>query len=464
MSAAVWAQVEVFQERVISISASIGYEVDPAEREKYDLFPEARGFLQAEIVEKTDGYWLRMTLRRDRDRILEQTQLTDLDLAHLRAMIDAVDQAVRSGARVSEATQWEKEGRLRLATDGFLYGMWLYGPGSTRLLGLDGRSATGVGLLVTGGSFAMVLQKTRDFRLGYGRSKLLRWGNYAGTFYGVGIPALFGADSDRIYFASAMTLTPLGGYLTHRLSAGHRIGKGESDLTTTGMWVGALYGMALPYLIDVSDQRNSTESKIYLGAAMAGVPIGGGATTVVVGAGTPLADLAGALAEHRQEVALEGPPGATVGGVLAVAEALTVADLVDDGEHPRLYVTAAMLALPVGVRAAYRLTENEDYTLGRARMISVGTYVGGLAGRGVGYTLGVNGDRVNNVAATLGATFGLWYTHRTTQGWGERVTSVSQDDGLVVSLPSPESLVMLGWLSRRVAGEAVPMELLRVEF
>ncbi|MBT4611156.1 MAG: hypothetical protein HOC05_14020, partial [Gemmatimonadetes bacterium] len=108
--------------------------------------------------------------------------------------------------------------------------------------------------------------------------------------------------------------------------------------------------------------------------------------------------------------------------------------------------------------------ENEDYTLGRARMISVGTYVGGLAGRGVGYTLGVNGDRVNNVAATLGATFGLWYTHRTTQGWGERVTSVSQDDGLVVSLPSPESLVMLGWLSRRVAGEAVPMELLRVEF
>ncbi|MBT7596086.1 MAG: hypothetical protein HN559_14340 [Gemmatimonadetes bacterium] len=449
MSAAVWAQVEVFQERVISISASIGYEVDPAEREKYDLFPEARGFLQAEIVEKTDGYWLRMTLRRDRDRILEQTQLTDLDLAHLRAMIDAVDQAVRSGARVSEATEWEKEGRLRLATDGFLYGMWLYGPGSTRLLGLDGRSATGVGLLVTGGSFAMVLQKTRDFRLGYGRSKLLRWGNYAGTFYGVGIPALFGADSDRIYFASAMTLTPLGGYLTHRLSAGHRIGKGESDLTTTGMWVGALYGMALPYLIDVSDQRNSTESKIYLGAAMAGVPIGGWATSRFV-RGRPINRGRGHLI--------------FLGGVLAVAEALTVADLVDDGEHPRLYVTAAMLALPVGVRAAYRLTENEDYTLGRARMISVGTYVGGLAGRGVGYTLGVNGDRVNNVAATLGATFGLWYTHRTTQGWGERVTSVSQDDGLVVSLPSPESLVMLGWLSRRVAGEAVPMELLRVEF
>ena len=40
--------------------------------------------------------------------------------------------------------------------------------------------------------------------------------------------------------------------------------------------------------------------------------------TVVVGAGTPLADLAEALAEHRQEVALEGPSGATVGGVLAV--------------------------------------------------------------------------------------------------------------------------------------------------
>jgi len=40
--------------------------------------------------------------------------------------------------------------------------------------------------------------------------------------------------------------------------------------------------------------------------------------TVVVGAGTPLVELAEALAECGQEVALEGPSGATVGGVLAV--------------------------------------------------------------------------------------------------------------------------------------------------
>jgi len=41
-------------------------------------------------------------------------------------------------------------------------------------------------------------------------------------------------------------------------------------------------------------------------------------TIVVVGAGTPLGELAEALAGHGQEVALEGPAGATVGGVLAV--------------------------------------------------------------------------------------------------------------------------------------------------
>lgn len=40
--------------------------------------------------------------------------------------------------------------------------------------------------------------------------------------------------------------------------------------------------------------------------------------TVRVGAGTPLVDLAAALAEHGQEVALDGPPGATVGGALMV--------------------------------------------------------------------------------------------------------------------------------------------------
>ncbi|SVB34012.1 uncharacterized protein METZ01_LOCUS186866, partial [marine metagenome] len=40
--------------------------------------------------------------------------------------------------------------------------------------------------------------------------------------------------------------------------------------------------------------------------------------TIEVGAGTPLTELSGALAEHRQEAALDGPPGSTVGGVLAV--------------------------------------------------------------------------------------------------------------------------------------------------
>lgn len=40
--------------------------------------------------------------------------------------------------------------------------------------------------------------------------------------------------------------------------------------------------------------------------------------TVRVGAGTTLEDLAGALAEHGQEVALDGPDGATVGGALMV--------------------------------------------------------------------------------------------------------------------------------------------------
>jgi FAD/FMN-containing dehydrogenase len=40
--------------------------------------------------------------------------------------------------------------------------------------------------------------------------------------------------------------------------------------------------------------------------------------TVVVGAGTTVADLASSLAEHGQEVALDGPVGATVGGALMV--------------------------------------------------------------------------------------------------------------------------------------------------
>ena len=79
-----------------------------------------------------------------------------------------------------------------------------------------------------------------------------------------------------------MIATPAGGLLAHRLSEHRWFEKGESDLIVNGGLVGALYGVAIPYLADIEDSRDWTQAKIYVASAMAGVPAGVWATTRLI--------------------------------------------------------------------------------------------------------------------------------------------------------------------------------------
>ena len=59
----------------------------------------------------------------------------------------------------------------------------------------------------------------------------------------------------------------------YRLSSDRRIKKGEADLITTGAWVGALYGLAVPYLAYADEDY----WRLYLASSMVGVPAAEGA-------------------------------------------------------------------------------------------------------------------------------------------------------------------------------------------
>jgi hypothetical protein len=438
-------------ERVIAITESVGYEIDPAERQQYGLFDGYGGFLAAEVVATAERYSLWISYRRDKDRLVERIPLAADELQALRQRITAVDAQIRTGARREAATSAEQEGRLRLVTDGFLYGAYLYGFGTTELLGLEGRAATGVGLLITGGTFAGTLNATKDYRLGYGRTKLVRWGNFAGTFYGLAIPGLLGTDNNKVYFASAMTLTPVGGYTLYRLTSDRRTSKGEADLITTGMLVGALYGLAMPYVIGIGDIDN--QPKAYLASSMAGMPIGGLVTSRFV---------------RDRPISRGRAHLISLGGLLGAAYAVTVIDLTDDEVQARPYALTAMVGLPVGAYMGYRLTESEDYTLGRGRMITVGAYAGSLVGQGLIYSVGADSQKVLNVAGMLGSALGVWFTHGATKGWGEHLTGRedSSTEGVTVTLLTPEALFSIGMLARSgtSGGRAIPVELLRIEF
>ena len=161
----------------------------------------------------------------------------------------------------------------------------------------------------------------------------------------------------------------------------------------------------------------------------------------------------------------------SLGGELGIAYAMTVIDLVldvDDREHERLYVLSAMVGLPAGAYMGYRLTESEDYTLGRGRMIMVGAYAGVFVGQGLIYSVGVDSQEAFNVAGMVGSVLGVWFTHGATKGWGERVTGRkdSSHEDVTVSLLSPEALFTMGMLahSGSPGGRAIPIELLRIEF
>jgi hypothetical protein len=221
---------------VVRITDSVGYEINPVEKEQYALFPEYQNFILAKFLKKGDRYFLRVSYQKEDTRLAEDILLSKEEFEAYRKQIEMVDQATRNRRHKEAATAVQKEGRFRMATDAFLYGSWLYGPGTAILFEMEGRQAAGVQSLAVGGSFVAALSATKDYRLGYGRTNLIRWGNYAGTLYGLGIPVFFESENEKAYVGSAMLSTPLGGLLAYKLSSHRWFEKGETDLNCSGCW------------------------------------------------------------------------------------------------------------------------------------------------------------------------------------------------------------------------------------
>jgi len=436
------------RERVVSLTESLGYQIDPAERERYGLFPDREFFLLAEFMLRDESYWLRLSYRSGSEQIVQQSPVTESQFLLWRNTVLAVDRG-RSASPIAALSDNEsRDGRLRMVTDVVLYGKLLYGPATITLFDIDSSRGThAIGLLVGGGAFTGALLKTRGYRLGYARTTMVRWGNYAGTFYGVGIPALIKTDNARAYAVGAMAATPIGGYLAHQWSGHRRFGKGEADLIATGTWVGALYGLAIPFLAGVGDHH----SRLYLGSSMVGVPAGALLTARLVEARR--------LNRGRAHLI-------TLGGFMGVAQALIFVDVIDDDAPTKALVWGAVLGSPAGAWLGYHATEDRRHTIGRARIISVGAHAGGLAGQGVVLSLGLSG-RARTVSGMLGAMLALWFTDRQTEDWGDDVTvRPAASEGLQFDVPSPVALLTLGtFVSRGPAGASLPpVQLLRVTF
>jgi len=350
----------------------------------------------------------------------------------------------------------QQEGRTLLVAASTLYGLSLYGPGTAILLDLESeRQLAGLELLIGGGSFIGALMATKNHRLGVGRSNLILSGSFAGTFYGFGVPVLLESENPKAYFASAMLATPIGGLIAHRLTDHRWFKKGESYLMTNGGFVGGLYGFAIPYIANIEDLEERTQAKIYVASMMAGVPIGAWTTTKLI-YNKP-------ISEGRSHLI-------SFGGLVGSAYANGIVSLMDV-EASRAYVLAAMVGLPIGTYLGYKLTDEGEYTAGRAALIQIGACAGALFGWGFPLLAEAESHKPYVVASILGSAAGMWFAHRATRAWGERTPFTRNDlipksDRFAVSVPSLDKWLTLGLMAFRKPTFMAdfPVELLRISF
>lgn len=350
----------------------------------------------------------------------------------------------------------QQEGRTLLVGAATLYGLSLYGPGIARLLEVEsGSQFAGLELLIGGVSFAGALVVTKNHRLGVGRSNLILSGSFAGTLYGFGVPVLFESENDKVYLASAMLATPIGGLIAHRLTDHRWFKKGESYLMTNGGFVGGFYGFAIPYIANIEDLEEWTQAKIYLTSIMAGVPIGTWTTTKLI-YNKP-------MSEGRSHLI-------SFGGLVGSAYANGIVSLLDI-ESSRAYVLASMVGLPMGAYLGYKLTADGEYTAGRAALIQIGACAGALFGSSIPLLAEAESHKPYVVAGILGSAAGMWFAHRSTRGWGEKTPFTRNDlipesEKFAVSLPSIDKWFTLGLMALRKPTFMAdfPVELLRISF
>ena len=350
----------------------------------------------------------------------------------------------------------QQEGRTLLVGASTLYGLSLYGPGIALLLDVEsGSRFAGLELLIGGGSFAGALAATKNHRLGVGRSNLILSGSFAGTLYGFGVPVLFESENDKVYFASAMLATPIGGLIAHRLTSHRWFEKGESYLMTNGGFVGGFYGFAIPYIANIENLQEWTQARIYIASIMAGVPIGAWTTTKLI---------------HNKPINEGRSHLISFGGLVGSVYAIGITSLMDV-EAPRPYIFATMVGLPMGAYLGYNLTAKGEYTAGRAALIQIGAFAGALFGNGIPLLVEAESHKPYVIAGILGSAAGVWLAHRSTRGWGEKTPFTRNDlipesEKFTVSLPSIDKWLTLSLMALRKPTFMAdfPVELVRISF
>lgn len=354
---------------------------------------------------------------------------------------------------MSEQPYQEKEymtkGRIPLVLIATAYSGGLYGWGIPYLLDAEStRAYVGSEMVSTFGGFALSLLFTNNYQQGPIVSKMIQSGALAGTLYGLALPAMFNPDKSKAYVGGAMLMTPVGAFVGYRLSHRGGLGEGDAELINFGSFVGAGYGLAIPYLINIEDKNDFVQARIYAGSAMVGIPAGALAFN-------ELSRKTGISKGRARLIELGSCMGAYYGANFVWLR---------DPRKTRPYIGSMIATIPVGTAISYLLTRNHEYANSRSMIIILGSILGDLSGRGFSYLFGADTFRETTIGAMVMTPVGTLMSVLLTRNITANTQSAMESSPLA-DISSKLALIGTSYLLARNGKEApVQVELYRKAF
>lgn len=325
-------------------------------------------------------------------------------------------------------------GRASFVGNALLYGSTLYGPGLISLLELDSnKQKVGLEMLIASTSFLGAMHSTKKYQLDYTHTRLMMWGAYAGTAYGLGSLVFFNSADTKKWAIPSMLLTPIGLVFARQLTKGRFYSEGETDLLISSGLMGILYGAGSVYLIPpVEKLSEATKGRLYVSSVMMAVPLTVWQTNQLINQFNLHQINRGAAALY------------TMNGIIGALYGTGLCHILMNQKYPRFHSLSAMLGLPVGICSAYQLHKNNSYTIGRTTLLGLGAIAGAVFSNGLTFLFEFEDSRIFAAFGIIGSTIGFYLVHNATQLDSNKVVSgekqVSNESGQIQNNTIPIQL------------------------
>jgi hypothetical protein len=245
-----------------ALSERIGFEIDRAERDAFDLFPDIEEFESARILRRADGEYRVEFQRREggklvsgSKRITEET--FELTCRHVRLVEtyrdvwNEGDPATNARVLYEVALRHALEQRYDLALDAFEELERSY-PAAYDSLRADSLRADASRLAAR--PVGLFQRGTVIDRSGY--TDLMIFAGYYGLWFGIAAPyALGGEDVSAEAVAAGFIFGPaLSVLIAHAATSGKSITEGDADMVSLGGWFGTWQGLGWSGYAELDDQ------------------------------------------------------------------------------------------------------------------------------------------------------------------------------------------------------------------